>query len=59
MMNTSNKGSDRHWMGRYSVIFLVLTAIAWGIYRFGERIGLLTFQSKFYAFIGLCFIFYA
>ena len=57
MMSASDKGNDRHWIGRYGVIFLVLTAIAWGIYRFGERIGLLTLQSKLYAFIGLCFIF--
>ncbi|MDW4574956.1 ImcF-related family protein [Atlantibacter hermannii] len=49
-------GSTEHWSSRFWFIVLVLAGIAWGIYHFGDRIGLTSFQAKFYAFTGLCIV---
>ncbi|EOG5375223.1 ImcF-related family protein [Cronobacter turicensis] len=51
-MDTS--GNKGHWSGRFGFIIAVLAGIAWGIYRFGDRIGLDSFRVKLYVFLGLC-----
>lgn len=49
-------GSTEHWSSRFWFVVLVLAGIAWGIYHFGDRIGLTSSQAKLYAFTGLCIV---
>uniref|UniRef100_UPI0031DD6FF9 ImcF-related family protein n=1 Tax=Klebsiella sp. TaxID=576 RepID=UPI0031DD6FF9 len=46
--------NTEHWSGRPGFIVAVLAGIAWGIYRFGDRLGLDSPRAKIYVFLGLC-----
>ncbi|MDF7681813.1 ImcF-related family protein [Enterobacteriaceae bacterium ESL0689] len=45
-----------HWSGHFGFIVALLTAIGWGIYRYGDLLGLNTPLAKLYAFLCLCLI---
>ncbi|AHK18439.1 membrane protein [Yersinia similis] len=53
-MNASD--SILRWMSRFGLIILVLGALAWGIYHFGERIGLDTPRAKISFLLGLSIV---
>ena len=53
-MDLSNNA--RHWSGRFSLIIAIMAGIAWGIYRFGDHLGLDSFRVKLYVFLCLCVV---